>query len=60
MDNKLKPVEAQQIPPWVRHFLVHVVKRCASTVVQWCDQMQEASRESYQIESISSNGRLNR
>lgn len=61
MDNKLKPTEAQQMPPWVRHFFIHVVKRCASIVMTWCEQMQEASKESYQVEStVGSNGRLNR
>ncbi len=36
--------EVQGMPPWVRHFLVHVVKRCAMIVVKWIEDMQEAGR----------------
>jgi len=30
------------IPPWIRHFLVHVVKRCANILVKWIEDMQKA------------------
>jgi hypothetical protein len=57
MDNKLKPAEAQQIPPWLRHFFIHVIKRCAVILVAWIDDVKEMSKEAAQIEGASSNGR---
>ncbi len=57
MDNKLQRTEVQQIPPWVRHFFLHVVKRCAVILVAWIDEMKECSKEQAQIEAIHSNGR---
>lgn len=60
MDNKLQAVEVKQIPPWLKHFLIHVVKRCAVILVAWIDDVKELSRESSQIESVNGNGRLNR
>lgn len=29
----------KDIPPWLRHFLVHVVKRCAMILVKWIDDL---------------------
>lgn len=56
MDNKLKPDEVKEMPAWLRHFLIHVVKRSAGSLIEWIDGMKEASRETRQIES--SNGRV--
>lgn len=58
MDNKLQRNDVQQIPPWVKHFLIHVVKRCAVILVAWIDEVKESSKEPYQVEST--NGRLSR
>ena len=33
------------IPPWLRHFLVHVVKRCAMILVKWIDGMIETCKK---------------
>lgn len=30
------------VPPWLRHFLVHVVKRCCGVVVSWIEDVQQA------------------
>lgn len=54
MEQKLKPDEVQQIPPWLRHFLVYVVKRSATHLVEWIDNMKEASRE------VETNGQRSR
>jgi hypothetical protein len=35
----------QSIPPWVRLFLVHVVKRCCGIIVKWIDDMQSSCLE---------------
>ena len=32
------------IPPWLRGFFIHVVKRCANILVKWITDMQEARR----------------
>lgn len=45
MDNKLQRADIQQIPPWLKHFLVHVVKRCATILIAWIDEVKESSRE---------------
>lgn len=58
MDNKLQRTDVQQMPPWVRHFFLHVVKRCATILIAWIDEMKESSRETPQVETIHSNGRL--
>lgn len=58
MDNKLQVAEVKQIPPWFKHFLIHVVKRCAVILVAWIDDVKELSRENGQIEANGSNGRL--
>ncbi len=61
MDNKLQRTDVQQMPPWVKHFLLHVVKRCATILIAWIDEMKEESRrDSVQVEAIHSNGRLSR
>ncbi len=57
MDNKLQKADVQQIPPWVRHFMLHVVKRCCMTIVAWIDQMNEASKAPESVEYIGANGR---
>ena len=41
----------KNIPPWVQHFLIHVVKRCAMVLVRWIDDMKEENRK----EELSSN-----
>lgn len=58
MDNKLQRTDVQQIPPWFKHFLIHVVKRCAVILVAWIDDVKEMSKEGYQqIEQGNPNGR---
>jgi hypothetical protein len=34
----------KQVPLWVRHFLIHVIKRCCGIVVKWIDDVEEANR----------------
>lgn len=50
----------QGVPPWVQHFLIHVVKRSASVLVAWIEDVREANREAVktidQPEHISYNG----
>jgi hypothetical protein len=36
--------DAQAIPPWVRHFLVHVVKRCLKIAIVWIEEIQAACK----------------
>jgi hypothetical protein len=36
--------DAQAIPPWVRHFLIHVVKRSALILVKWIEEIQAACK----------------
>lgn len=56
MNNKLQPADTKQIPPWLFHFLVHVVKRCATILVKWIEEVQEMNKVIDQTESISYNG----
>jgi hypothetical protein len=35
----------QSIPPWVRLFLIHVVKRCCGILVKFIDDMQASCFE---------------
>jgi len=32
--------ELSTIPPWVRHFLINVVKRCLGIIQKWIEDMQ--------------------
>jgi len=36
--------DARSIPPWFRHFLVHVVKRSALILVRWIEDVQAANK----------------
>ena len=36
--------DAQAIPAWLRHFLVHVVKRGLSIFIKWIEDMQNLTR----------------
>jgi hypothetical protein len=36
--------DAQAIPPWVRYFLVHVVKRCLKIAIVWIEEIQAACK----------------
>ncbi len=45
--RKLAPEDAQQIPPWLRHFLIHVVKCSAMLLVTWIDDVKEANRKEW-------------
>jgi hypothetical protein len=40
----MKEDTPKNIPPWVQHFLVHVVKRCAMVLVRWIESVQEESK----------------
>ncbi len=33
-----------QIPPWLLHFLVHVVKRCCMIIVKYIDDLQQEEK----------------
>ena len=33
------------IPPWLRYFLIHVVKRCAMVFVTWINEMEKALKQ---------------
>jgi hypothetical protein len=60
MNNKLQRTDTEQIPPWVKHFLIHVIGRCCSIVVKWIEEMKDVDKGTAQIEATGSNGRLNR
>jgi hypothetical protein len=44
-NDRLKPEEAREMPAWLRHFLVFVVKRSASILVDWIEGLKEATKE---------------
>jgi hypothetical protein len=33
------------IPPWLRYFLIHVVKRCCGILIAWICDMEEALKQ---------------
>ena len=33
------------VPPWLQHFLIHVVRRCLGIVNKWIDEVQEANEK---------------
>jgi hypothetical protein len=35
---------ADGMPPWVRYFLVHVLKRICCTLLSWIEEVQKAER----------------
>ena len=39
----------QGVPPWVQHFLIHVVKRSASVLITWIEDVREANREAVKV-----------
>ncbi len=41
----MKQDTPKNIPPWVQHFLIHVVKRCAMVLVRWIDDMKEEGKK---------------
>lgn len=46
----------QSVPPWVLHFMTHVLKRSASILIKWIDDAREANKVIDQQETISYNG----
>ena len=33
------------VPPWLQHFFIHVIKRCAGILTNWIEEMQTANKE---------------
>lgn len=38
-------VDYSGIPPWLRHFLVHVVKRCIMIWVAWINEIEKEAKK---------------
>lgn len=55
LEDKLGPGDVREMPYWVRHLLIHVVKYSATLVVKWCEQVQEAAKEANRLDRESNN-----
>jgi hypothetical protein len=33
------------VPPWLKHFLVHVVKRCLGIIDKWIEDVRSADKD---------------